>query len=68
MRQTSLRWEFLRVTQAGEPVHWRWSVFTAGGSEVMRSAGSFESLAACVEDAEKFGYRASEDEESQPPP
>jgi hypothetical protein len=55
MRGPSLRWEFVSTSESGQSV-WRWTVFTAGGTEVMCSAGGFDSLVACVEDARKFGY------------
>jgi hypothetical protein len=57
MKQRSLRWEFVSVEEPGQPRAWRWQVFTAGGQEVMCSASSCDSLAACVEDAKKFGYQ-----------
>jgi hypothetical protein len=57
MAAPSLRWEFVSVREVGQPVAWKWRVYTVGGTEVMRCPGGFESLAECIEDARKFGYQ-----------
>jgi hypothetical protein len=51
------RWQFvpLKSTRDGA-VRWSWQAYTQAGRQAMQSAGDFETLTECMDDARQQGY------------
>lgn len=53
------RWQFVPLAEGSDrTIRWRWRAYTHGGSLAMESAGSFETLTECMDDAKSKGYGA----------
>jgi len=57
--QLPLRWQFVPAKdQRDGSVRWQWRAYTQTGKLAMQSAGDFETLTECIDDARAQGYGA----------
>jgi hypothetical protein len=55
--QLPFHWVFVPEEDPGtRAICWSWKAYSHAGSLAMRSAGSFETLTECMEDAKESGY------------
>ena len=51
------RWQFMPTKDERDgAVRWEWRAFTQAGRLALQSAGSFETLTECMDDAREQGY------------
>jgi hypothetical protein len=52
-----LRWQFVPVPERADgSVRWSWRAYEQNGKPALQSAGSFETLSECIDDAKQRGY------------